>query len=546
MNIPLQSLSFIQNSTVQLREDRLLKCEVKEKLKRFFSPSYDKQEIQAVADYLFKNLRNPETADSFLPLADAFVIRYRNTFNGKKISQIFDRSLAQYRMHKHFLHPVNLASFEKWKLYGQNPSLYLRHPEFCSFIETSGLLRQIKVTHDFFEEIEGEAAIKVNGDWMKWTDFKNNFKAIFSKRYNETLVVHQDHQVYTYLDNGKGLQPHHPFLSQDTPTSLLSDWEYRKVLKKAQIFVRPGEESLSKEKIESLNKERTFVLQLVTSYVKGSKTRFNELLNNPKHPFVRLIIGENGQNGLKGEVYEVGYGWKSKVTIPLIFTHGRFRSPDVWEYIPSEEKIVTNIAVTPQEAQAFNHYVSEYHRSEVNIGNPVSFHLSQQNCSTFVRAALSSANIQVPTEITLEKLLIKITPVWMENIAHFCKIFASTAVSLVKHIIGKLPQSVKNPLHRAANKVKEISRKAIAMLTAAFFLPLKLALGDALGKSGRAFVPAGSRPETIDPSIKNFRRWFSLSNYSVNLPGILQKWQRSQASTEIYKNPVKLCIVPQG
>ena len=546
MTTPLQSLSFIQKNFVQFREGELSKCGAKEKFKRFFSPSYDKQEIQAVADYLFKNLLNPETTASFLPLADAFVIRYKNTFNGKKISQIFDRTVAQYRLQIYFLHQDNLASYEKWKLYGQKASLYQRHPEFCTFMETSGLLRQIKVTRDIFEEIDGEAAIKVDGDWMTWTDFKNNFKIIYSKRYNETFVVHQDHQVYTYLDNGKGLQSHHPFLSEDTPTSILSSSEYAKVLKKAQAFVRLGEEGFSKEKINSLNKERTFVLQLVTSYVKGSKTRFNELLNNPKHPYVRLIIGEDSRKEAKGEVYEVGYGWKNKATIPLTSTHGRFRSPDIWEYIPCEEKIVTNIAVTPQEAKAFKHYVSDYHRSEVSIGNPISFHLSQQNCSTFVRAALSSANINVPTEATLEKVLIKIAPVWMEKIAQFCKAFVLTAVNLAKFTFMKLPQSIKSPLQKAEDKVKEITKKAIATLAAAFFFPFKLALGDAFGKSGRAFVPAGSKPETIDPSIKNFRRWFSLSNYSGNLPGILQKWQRRQASTEIYKHPIKLCIVPQG
>ncbi|HEV8052012.1 MAG TPA: hypothetical protein VGP47_05920 [Parachlamydiaceae bacterium] len=545
-NISLNILPCIQNSTVQLKRGKIVPCSFAEKIKRYFSSSHDKNEIQAVADHIFNEIRNSENPNSFLPIANAFVIRYAETRNGEKISQIFDRKVGAISPDHKLLHNANQSRIKKWQRYGQDPLIYQRHPEFCNFMETSGLLSQIKVTQDAFQEIDGEAAIKVNSQWMKWSDFKNQFEAVFSERYNETFIVHTDNQVFTYLDNGKGLQPHHPFLTENTPTSVINDEDYTKVLLKARTFIRKGEEDLNPAELDKRNLERTFILQLVTSHAKGADTRFTNLLTKPQHPYVRLVVGHDNPslNIAKGEVYEVGYVRKSNVTVPLTTTDGRFRSPDINEYLSFEEKVVTNIAVTPKEAQAFVHYVSDYHRGEVNIGNPIGFHLLKQNCTTFARASLEAANIQIPTEITLSELVRKIAPVWIATSCGFIKSIAAKTHSLAKRTIQILPSWIKNPINRIAKKIKEVFHKILEALTAVVFIPLKLALGDAFGTGGRAFTQVGDQPQNIEPSLKSFKRWFLLSSYKVNLAGILQNWQREQASTVIYKNPVKLCIVP--
>lgn len=546
MNPAFRSLPLIQNEPIHLCEDRIVKCGRFEQLKRFLLPGYDKQEIQAIADYLLKNLQDTQKGDANLLLANAFVNRFEKTLNGDKISQIFDRAVAQFRQQKNFFHIGNKKNMVRWVRYGQDISIYKNHPEFCTFMETSGLLSQIKVTRDKFIEIDGEPALKVTGRWIKWSDFKNQFKAVYSARYNETFIVHQDNQVYTYLDNGKGLQLHHPFLSERTPTSILNNQEYEKVLEKAQTFVRPGEENLNMEESSRIKEQRIFIIQVITSSMKGPDTRFHELIINSKHPYARLIIGRDnpGFNTSKGEVYEVGYGWKNKLTAPLSNSQGRFRSPDVWEYKNCEEKIVTNIAVTAEEAQAFVHYVSEYHRSEVNIGNPIGFHLFKQNCSTFIRAALDAANIKVPTETTLSALWFDVLPLWIVKTNEQIKAAASTALSLAKYSIKILPSWIKTPLKKAAGKIGDAAKKALDTVTAVVFIPLKIALGDAFGSGGKAFVKAGDKPQDIKPEFKQYKRWPTLSKYTVNLPGILQRWQRKQLSTVIYKKPVKLCIVP--
>lgn len=545
-NISLNALYSIQNDSIRLRDEKIVSCSFAEKIKRFCSATYDKKEIQAVADHIFNSLKNQEQSDAYLPLADAFVLRYANTRNGDKISQLFDRMISSVVPEREFLHDANKVCLEKWLRYGQDAFIYHRHPDFCNFMETSGLLSQIKVTRDAFQEVDGEPAVKVNGHWMKWTTFKEKFEAIFSERYNETFIVHSDNQVYTYLDNGKGLQPHHPYLTENTPTSLINDEDYAKVLAKAHTFVRKGEENLSPAELHNRNMKRTFILQLVTSRANGPNTCLNNLLTNPKHPYMRLIIGKDdpSSNTHKGEVYEVGYVRKSEVIAPLTTTDGRFRSPDIYEYMNFEEKLVTNIPVTPKEAHAFTDYVSDYHRGEVNLGNPIGFHLLKQNCSTFIRAALAAANVQVPTEITLGDLVRKISPVWIASTCGMVKKLAAGTQSLAKRAIDILPSCVRNGINWTAGKVRDVFHRVLETLSAVVFIPIKIGLGDAFGSGGRAFIRIGDRPHNIEPSLKSFKRWFMLPSYKVNLPGILQNWQREQASTVIYKKPVRLCIVP--
>lgn len=520
--------------------------EVLKKVKHILIPSCAKAEIQSIADKILSLLKNAEQKEPSLKLADAFVRCYGNTWNGKDISQIFDRAVSAYRPEKQFLHNENQKKFDKWQRYGQDALIYHNHPEFSTFMENSGLLSQLKVTRDVFKEIGGEPAIKVNGEWMEWSDFKGLFKSVYSERYRETFVVSYDNQVYTYLDNGKGLQLHHPYLTEKNPTSLLSQTDFAKVLATAHLFVREGEESLSQEERKKLNASRTFVLQLVTSRANGANTRLHDLILNPKHPYLRFIIGEDepNLNFSKGEVYEVGFGRKYSIPVPLITTEGRFRSPDIHEYLHFEEKIVTNFAITKQEALAFADFVAEYHSSEVNVGNPIGFHYLNQNCSTFARVALESANIKVPTKITLAQLLPKITPLWALKAGQATQSLASKVFNVLSNPLEYLPNCLKSPIQKTAQKISEKIHNLLEALTALVFIPLKIALGEAFGTEGRAFVKNGDKPKNIGPSLKSFKKWFMLSSYSINLPGVLQRWQNKQASTMTYKKPIKLCIVP--
>lgn len=548
-----QAIEFLnQNKSLQVVDGQLACSTFKQRLQRFCFANKDKEEIQKIATFIeskFATNPSPEAVQEYLQLADAFIARYASTKNGKKISQIFERTIAAYCPEKTFIHPKHVEAHNKWLRYGLPSEIYQKHTEFCDFLERSNLQSQMKITRDTIREIDGEAAILVCGEWTKWSDIKKQFSTAYSKQYNETFIVDSNtRDIYTYLDNGKGLQPHHPFRSEHTPISTLDENAYQKVLETAHKFVRPGEETLSEEEKKNLDSKRTFVLQLVTSYVKGPNTRLHKLLSRPKHPYLRIVIGQDHPeaNTKKGEVYEVGYGWKQRSKLPFSTTEGQFRSPDIWEYKTPEERIVTNIPITQEEAQALQQYTLKYHRDSVNLGNPIAFDLRRQNCSTYIRKVLQVAGVNVPTKISIGKLIQSIMPAWMEAIGRFFhQVYLKTKKGISKTVKAITPRCVSRLIDKITAALEAMTKKTIVAATGVSLLPLRTALGGNKGHGGEAFVSPDKPQKTMAPALKNWKNWFSLNKYRFNLPGILQRWQREQASTVIYKKHVKLAIVPE-
>ena len=124
----------------------------------------------------------------------------------------------------------------------------------------------MKVTHDLPLEKFGEAGLIVEGHFMPWTQIKKNFECVYSPLYHEKFIVHkQTREVYTYLDNHKGLQNHHPFLTEMNPISVLDQNDYQKVWQKAKTFVRDDERNLLKAELEQKNEDsNTQLLKQVT------------------------------------------------------------------------------------------------------------------------------------------------------------------------------------------------------------------------------------------------------------------------------------------
>lgn len=550
VNVSEAASWFLQGETLELRDNTFVKSVGRERIYRFFSKSHDCQQIKIIAAFIQRKLAEaptPVERQEYLQLADAFVSRHGSDWYGGRIARVFDRAVVSYRPNVTFAHQENQASYQKWLRNGFSADIYHKHPQFCTFMETSGLMSQMKVTRDAVREIDGEPAVLVEGAWTKWSVLRTLFEPRASKRYGETFIVHKHtNEVYTYLDNGRGLQKHHPYVTENAPISTLNEGQYQTVLAKAQAFVRPGEEHLSDEERQRLNAGRPFVLQLVSSYTEGLNTRMHELMIKPKHPYLRVIAGADNpeQNTRRGEVYEVGYGWKKKVIIPLRTTQGQFRSPDVWEYVPVEERLVTNIPISQEEARALREYTLKYHRDGVNLGNPVAFHLTRQNCSTYVRNAMAVAGIEAPTEVDLASLIHEVSPEWMANVADFFGQIYQGAKKSLKCAISALPQGVHNALTTCADKISSLARRAMEAVTAFCMVPLNALLGGGLGEGGRAFVPPRAPESQIGPTLHSWKSWFSLSTYRINLPGVLQRWQRQQASTVVYDKPVRLAIVP--
>ena len=317
------------------------------------------------------------------------------------------------------------------------------------------------------------------------------------------------------------------------------------MLSKAQAFIRPGEENLPPEERRQRNLQRPHVLQLVSSYTKSADTNLHNLLINAKHPYLRVIMGNDNpeKQTRKGEVYEVGYGWRNKV-ISLASGQGQFRSPDIWEYHDCDQRLVTNIPISQEEANALNQYTMKYHRGAVSLGNPIGFHITRQNCSTYVRFAMCVAGIKVPTEIPLTTLIKEIAPSWLAQTAAFFRKVKQGIYEGIRRAVNVLPDCVRNAAVKGAQVVMRAVKAAFEGIAAFSLALVKLCLGNGSGTGGRAFAPPNTTPTHIRPDTEDWTSWFKLSSYRVNLPGVLQKWQREQASTVIYDKPVKLAIVP--
>lgn len=553
-----QALEWLsQGKNISLKGNEFICCERKNKFLAVFYKKHERKELQKVTNFIQTNLKSAQenNRECLFNLSNAIITKYANNKNVEKIIALFERKIVKQGNNKNFSHPSNQASFNKWKKYEMPEELYKKHPEFCSFLESSGLLSQIKITRDSNnelrpKEIDGEAAIFVNGEWMKWPQLNETFEAVYSSTYQETFIVKKNtREVYTYLDNGKGLQPHHPFLTEFTPVSVLNEDDYQKVLKKAHCFIRPQEAHLSESDRNKMNEDRTFIIQVVTTFDKGPNTK-SAKLRNTTHAFVRLIVGKDNPqlNIKKGEVYEVGYFRQSSKSLkaPLLKAdQGRFRSPDSYEYKTGSGKVITSIPVAKEEARAFYLYTQRYFRDGVNLGKFTGFHFVHQNCSTYVRAALQAAGIAVPTQISFNNLFYAFIPNWIRSIGQKLATAKNATTKQLDRTIGFLPSGFRNRLRSAVSKVVHFVSKFFEGVTAfSVGVPLKAALGGLTGEGGVAFKTPESEPQ-IQPELSNWKRWFNLSNYKINMPGVLRDWQQEQPSTFVSENPIKMAIVPQ-
>jgi hypothetical protein len=515
------------------------------------------EKIQLIAAAIQDKLFSGEDRDKYLLESDAFIKKYRFHFKGSKIAKAHDRAVMQFRPAAHFFFKENQKSYKKWQTYEMPEEIYKYHPEFCQFLESSSLLSQMKVTKDRPFEIENEAAILVEGQAMKWSQIDKKFEYVYSKRFDEKFIVEKaTRHIYTYLDDGKGLQKHHPYLGEKKIISKLTAEEYEQVQKSARLFIRPEEASLSCEERESENQKRKHILQIVSSYSNKGNSSLHELLINPVHPYIRMICGEDNLslNMCAKDVYEVGYRAKQKITFPFIFgqgqffpfiaTNGLFRSPDAAEYVPCDKRVVTNIPLTSEEAERFYNFTEKYHREHINLGNLIGFHIYSQNCTTYVRKALLEIGIAVPTEISALQIIKRISPLCFVNLSRFFINLKKTTCFYINHAIRCFPEKIQTGLKSIGHTISWLVKKIFETLALLPLTVVHLVLGDGSGNGGLAFVTTGEPPQEIKAG--NWKKWFFLSNYRFHLPGVLQEWQIDQASTEIYNNPIKLTIVPKS
>ena len=385
------------------------------KFRKFVDRKYYTDSIIKIINYLLEKITsfsyNFEMKRVIITLGDKIVLRFSNEKSVKKILLLLDRSLAFLRDKNSFLILENDHLLKKWKKYGLKEEFFYKYPEFSMFLMDSTLALQMKITKDEIKEKSNQPAILVEGKLTKFSDLKNRFDFKYSTKFKEVFVYEKaTNEVYTYLDTREGLVKHHPYLNALSPVSKLSRSEYNILLKKAHSFERNyvGKKS-----------DYNGILQIVSSKLEEKNSLFNksnffDFLFTPKHPFLRLIDPDTKN------VYVIGYWiWfcKKRSIGPLTTERGRFRSPDIWEYKDSTQKLVTNIALNKDEMKRIIYFCKKYVNDDINFGRSIAFNIMNQNCTSFIKSAVRySLKEDIITNSSLSEMIYEIAPTFLRKV----------------------------------------------------------------------------------------------------------------------------------
>ena len=448
-----------------------------------------------VGNRLIKKFKKQKKLESSLIKLDHELAKLRKELNKRKIFKV----------------KPNKINFKKWKMYEFDEDIFINYPEFANYLHQSNLLGQIKVTRDKIRLIENQPAILVNSHWMTFDIFKNSFKVQHDAALRENFICNAvTDEIYTYLDTGAGLVPHHPYKAGlDHEISYLSLEDYQKTLRCARLFVRAEESNLPQEELQIRQNQRNYILQICTSYIdRGNdshpiKGNFNKFMQKIKHPWLRLIDQE-------GKVFEMGFVGNVSGFQFLKTGQGHFRSPDIWAYPHTSERIITNIAITKEEAEKLREFTREF----LQETDPIAFNFLRQNCALFTRIAVKYATeINIPTQISFFNWLGKISPEFL------CK------VSRVTHkLLRKIREAITHVTPSIINRtVKKYVLEKLNLLwdaTIAFRLSLLAAIfGGFNGEKGVSF----ETHKMVGPILKKPKYWYDLSFWQFNLPAILQE-----------------------
>ena len=515
-------------------------------LKHFFSTSYHTAQVKRVAEFFTASLKTAQgdARKELLAKADAFIQHYGKDKSVAKIIKEFDKAIYPLRESATYLHPQNRQTLAKWTRASQPAELF-QHHEFAEFLERSKLLSQMKVTRDTLRMIDDEPAMLVEGEWTKWSAIKTRFQIEDSQVYGTQFVTDSTGQVYTYLDNRKGLQKYHPYQTiGEVPISVLEENEVETLRGVANQFVRPDESHLSQEERDQLNAERPFVMQIVTSYTDRGSSNFAETVLNPRHAYMRIVAGADlpEYNVKKGDVFEFGFGWKRGVLLPMEATQGLFCSPDPWEYVPCDKRVVTCMPISAENAAAGFDFALRQQRKHVQLGREIGFHLAQQNCTVFDRKIAEHAGVEIPTEIQLKPLLFRILPDFLKRLGEQIATYtAKASTCLQEKVRVYTPGCVGEKALCCMGKIATTYGLARDALTAFVLLPLRTLLGGWYGLGGESF----DEGDEIQAPSRNPKNWFDLSSYRYNLPVILQEWQKEQGgATFVVDKPIRLALLP--
>jgi hypothetical protein len=506
--------------------------------RHIFDVQFHYDEISKVILFIQDKLVN---SPKYLELGERVLHRYHKDQSLKDLLIPFDRALGIHRQKMEYVCPENQRALAKWRQANQEDEIFRRYPDFTKLLEISKLLPQIKITRDYLHIIDNEPALLVEGVWTKASAFNKRFKVTFSESFDQVFVeeIITGH-VYTYLDNQQGLERHHPFRNPlGKPISTWDEKGYQKTLKKAREFQRPGEENSPE-----MNAERTQIIQIVSSQLEGPNINLYNVWLKARHPWYRFL--EWDPKLQQAKVYEIGFGWKEQPWLPLKKISGRFRSPDPWENRAVDARVVTNIAVTPEELAKFRSFLETSFNKHFEIGEKLNFQLDHQNCTSLIYEGQNKLGIPIDTRVNIQEIIWKSLPSIVQQVCLATEdTWLKTQSSLQKNIYPMIPGCLKTAAATMINTIQTLFFTILKTFVAFALNPLRVLLGGTLGKKGRSWNHHNFEKPSQEHTEWHWYNSLSLNSYWFHLPSKLQEWQLKQASTVVTRHPTRLSIVPE-
>lgn len=448
--------------------------------------------------------------------------------HGKKYSPILVELDRQIHSDHKYQVAENIDDFTRWSRWGFGKEFFSKHYDFVRFLLDTPLGSQMKLfnSDDFVHDgrmvsiVENEPAILVEGTLTKFSDLKKRFKVGQFRGENVIITTTKPVQVYTYLENGQGLQPHHPYVS-NTPTAVarLTENAFQRTMESAQKFYPNPVDT----------KEYPHILQIVSSEIDGMNTNLTNLLTKPKHPWIRVILGHDVEHLKRGDIIDVGFGWTKQSVLPGMTSKGRFRCMDLWNYKSAKKRVVTNIPIERETAVKLRALVQEHQANAIQLGQELGFNLFRHNCTSFLNAVgCIVPNSNFETRIELKELIAKVSPDWLRKIGSIMMTGANTVINAT----SKLPRFITFPLE----KIRDVFLRVLDFILA---IPINLfayLTGGALGKE----APTFEKGRVVGPQVLRT----SLNKFYYYLPGMLQLWQRKKDSTVYFEKPGTLAVAP--
>lgn len=439
--------------------------------------------------------------------------------------------------------PENAQILEKWIRAGQDEEIFRKFPNFVQFLEESKILPYLRVSRDKIFLQDGKPGLLVEGVFHTEEEIRSRFISLWSPHYNQAFLFEEKtNEVYTYLDNGLGLENFHPYRDAlKKPICTLSEKDFQKTLKFAQKFERSGEEHVTDE----IKNSRTCIVQIVSSRNNGCDTNLHNLVFNPRHPWYRYIY-QDPKTG-KGKVHEISFGWdKSPFPYtPLKISAGHLRSFDQWNLVVSDERVVTSMAVTKEELEKFEEFLKLNLQREKEIG--LGYQFDQHNCATFISKGQEALGIPIPVKMSAQKLIHECLPNPARTVLSFSNQTFHSIRTLASALTSRLlSKPINYYLNSTSSKVVRFFLLYMKIWFLSVVATLRIALGGVYGsKKPTLAVSYAEIGEVIKPVLSDLDS-LAPKQYGIYPPGVVQGWQLKQKSTMRCQKPNGLLstIVP--